>query len=147
MLHLRRCSWTGRNRIRSETRLLSQRNSQCKTHTDIMCYHFFRKEFATDYAQQLLNYNSQYLELKDTKDQIVRTVEHLESQKYHKNRQYHLINPNAEESILQLSLGNIQGLEGQPKVKLYLYIDENYMYKTRTMPPSNNPNINLEIDM
>lgn len=58
-----------------------------------------------------------------------------------------MINPNAEESILQLSLGNIEGLEGEPKVKLYLYIDENYMYKTRTMPPSNNPNINLEIDM
>jgi hypothetical protein len=58
-----------------------------------------------------------------------------------------LINPNAEESILQLSLGHIEGMEGEPKVKLYLYIDDNYMYKTRTLPPNNNPNINLEIDM
>jgi hypothetical protein len=58
-----------------------------------------------------------------------------------------LINPNTEESILQLALGHIEGMEGEPKVKLYLYIDDIYMYKTKTMQPSNNPNINYEIDM
>jgi len=50
-----------------------------------------------------------------------------------------LISPNVSESILQLSLGHIEGLEGEPKIKLYLYIDDNYMYKTRTLAPSNNP--------
>ena len=45
------------------------------------------------------------------------------------------------------SLSHCQGLEGEPRLKLYMYIDDNFVYKTRTYPGSNHPNINLEIDM
>jgi hypothetical protein len=45
------------------------------------------------------------------------------------------------------SLLQVEGLESDPKLKMYLYIDENFAYKTRTYHGSSNLPINLEIDM
>lgn len=58
-----------------------------------------------------------------------------------------MINPQSEEAIIDLGLDRIEGLEGQPKLKAYLYLDDNLLYKTKTLPPNNNPQINLDISM
>jgi len=71
----------------------------------------------------------------------------LESIKYQEGKAYHMIDPNAQESLMIASLDQIEGLEGTPKVKFYMYIDDQFMYKARTLPPSEKPIINLEIDM
>lgn len=44
-------------------------------------------------------------------------------------------------------LNKIEGLEGEPSVKLYFYIDGNFVYKSRTQPKSSNPIISTELDM
>ena len=45
------------------------------------------------------------------------------------------------------TLSHVEGLEGQPKVKLYLYIDDNFVYKTKTYEANSGPSIDLEMDM
>lgn len=60
---------------------------------------------------------------------------------------YHMIDPQAEESTMVVGLDKIEGLEGQPKVKVYLYLDDMLLYKTKTLPPSDNLIINTEITM
>jgi hypothetical protein len=81
------------------------------------------------------------------RDSISKAVEYLAGQKYVKGRHYHMVKHDCHESIMITNLDRIEGLEGNPKVKMYVYIDENFVYKTRTLPPSNEPPINLEIDM
>ena len=58
-----------------------------------------------------------------------------------------MVDPQVEEATIDLGLDRIEGLEGQPKVKAYLYLDENLLYKTKTLPPNDNPQINLDISM
>lgn len=45
------------------------------------------------------------------------------------------------------TLSHVEALEGEPKLKLYVYIDDSYVFKTKTYQSSANPSINLEIDM
>jgi hypothetical protein len=45
------------------------------------------------------------------------------------------------------SISAAYSLEGEPQVKLYLYIDDNFAFKTRAYPRSSNPVINLDIDI
>ena len=106
-----------------------------------------RKEFATEYAQQLIQYNGQYLDLKETRDRLFQTVGFLESERHTPGKAYHLIQPLLKESIMVTTLSFAEGLEGEPKLRLYIYIDDNFIYKTKTFQGSSNPNINLEIDM
>ena len=40
------------------------------------------KEFATEYAQQLMAYNNHYLDLLDTKNQLIDTIQMLENNQY-----------------------------------------------------------------
>ena len=105
------------------------------------------KEFATEYAQQLMAYNNHDLDLLDTKNQLMDTIHMLENNQYQQGRRYHMIDPQTEEGTIDLGLDHIEGLEGLPKVKAYLYIDDNLLYKTKTLPPNNNPMINLDISM
>ena len=56
---------------------------------------FTMKEFATKYAEQLIIYNTQYLDLKDARDRLFQTVGYLESEKYAPGKTYHLIEPSA----------------------------------------------------
>ena len=58
-----------------------------------------------------------------------------------------MVLPSAKESVMITSLLQVEGLESDPKLKMYLYIDENFVYKTRTYHGSSNLPINLEIDM
>ena len=58
-----------------------------------------------------------------------------------------MIDPQIEEGTMIVGLDKIEGLEGQPKVKVYLYLDDMLLYKTKTLPPSDNPIINTEITM
>ena len=53
-------------------------NSLCKS----LKNDFGRKEFATEYAQLLMGANNQYLDLMDTKNQLVDTIQMLEANKY-----------------------------------------------------------------
>ncbi len=52
-----------------------------------------------------------------------------------------------EENVLVCSISQIVGLEGNPQVKLYLYIDDSFAFKTRVYPKNSSPEINLDIDM
>lgn len=45
------------------------------------------------------------------------------------------------------ALGQVDQLETAVKMKLYIYIDGNFVYKTKTYQESKRPDINLEIDM
>lgn len=38
-------------------------------------------------------------------------------------------------------------LEGEPCVKLYLYVDDNFAFKTKAIAKNSNPDISLVIDM
>jgi Ca2+-dependent lipid-binding protein len=77
----------------------------------------------------------------------LQTVGFLESEKHKPGKAYHLIAPENEDSTLMVTMTTVEGLEGEPKLKLYVYIDENYVYKTKTFRPDNNPAVNLGIDM
>ena len=96
-----------------------------------------------------MSYNNHYLDLLDTKHQLEDTLHMLETNTYQAGgkKRYHMIDPQVEESTIDLGLDRIEGLDGLPKVKAYLYLDENLLYKTKTLPPSNNPMINLDISM
>jgi hypothetical protein len=120
-------------------------NSQCNAKFHSQMYD--SKQFATEYAQQLMSYNNQYLDLLDTKNQFLATIQMLETSHYMEGKPYHMINPQAEEAIIDLGLDRIEGLDEQPKLRTYLYLDDNLLYKTKTMPPNNNPFINLDISM
>ena len=85
--------------------------------------------------------------MKEQRDNLLRTVGLLEIEKFSQGRPYLLIQPEAEESIMITTLSHCDGLEGDPKLKLYIYIDDNFVYKTRTFPSSQKPEIQLEIDM
>ena len=54
---------------------------------------------------------------------------------------YHLIMPYATESNLIMNLEHIEGLEGDPRLKFYIYIDDRYVYKSKTYQNSANPRI------
>ena len=58
-----------------------------------------------------------------------------------------MIKPGLQESLMVTTLSTVEGLEGQPKLKLYLYIDDNFIFKTKTYEASASPSIDLEIDM
>lgn len=81
------------------------------------------------------------------KERFQQTVGILETQKFVRGRKFHYIDPAAEENVLVCSISQVQNLEGEPQVKLYLYIDDNFAFKTRVYPKSANPFINLDIDM
>ena len=85
--------------------------------------------------------------MKGAKDKLKSTVHELESEVYIPGRAYHLIKPDIKESIMATLLNKIEGLEGEPSVKLYFYIDGNFVYKSRTQPKSSNPIISTELDM
>lgn len=95
----------------------------------------------------LIQYNGQYLELCETRDRLFKAVGYLESEKYVQGRPYHLIKPGLEESLMITTLSTVEGLEGQSKLKLYLYIDDNFILKTKTYESTPSPSIDLEIDM
>ena len=71
----------------------------------------------------------------------------LETQKFVRGKKYHFIDPNMDENVLVCSISQILHLEGSPQVKLYLYIDDAFAFKTRVYPQNSNPEINLDIDM
>jgi len=56
--------------------------------------------------------NNQYLDLMDTKNQLVDTIKMLEANKYQDGKRYHMIDPQAEEATIDLGLDRIEGLEG-----------------------------------
>lgn len=121
-------------------------NLQCKE-ISLIKNDYNRKEFTSQYAQQLLMLNSQYLDLKDARDKLLQTVGTLETHKYVKGKKYHFIDPSAKENVIITSISQAQALEGDPSVKIYLYIDDNFAFKTRAYPKNSNPFINLDIDM
>ena len=62
-------------------------------------------------------------------------------------RPFHFIAPEAEEPLLQTALLQAFSLEGEPCVKLYLYVDDAFAFKTKACPRSANPEIAIDIDM
>ena len=95
----------------------------------------------------MLHFNSGYLDLKEIKDNLLQKVGILETQKFVRGRKYHFIDPSLDENVLVCSISQIAGLEGNPQVKLYLYIDDSFAFKTRVYPKNASPEINLDIDM
>ncbi len=75
------------------------------------------------------------------------TVGALQAQKYVDGKKYHYIDPTAYENKIITSLLQASSLEGDPQVIVYLYVDDEFAYKSRVYPRSANPNINLDIDM
>lgn len=71
----------------------------------------------------------------------------VESQYYRRGQPYHYIMPEAEENNLMTTINQALSLEGEPCVKLYIYVDDNFAFKTRAHHKSANPLINLDIDM
>jgi len=118
-------------------------NSQCNSFSLTI----FSKDFVSQYATKLLQYNTTYLDLKEMKDKFTQTVGILKTQKFTPGKKYHFIDPSTTENVLVCSLNQIQNLEGEPQVKLYLYIDDSFAFKTRVFPKNSNPYINLDIDM
>ncbi|CDW81787.1 UNKNOWN [Stylonychia lemnae] len=108
---------------------------------------FTIKDFTSQYASKLLQYNSAFLDLKDMKDRFQQTVSILDTQKFVRGKKFHYIDPSVEENVLVCSISQVQNLEGEPMVKLYLYIDDSFAFKTRVYPKSSNPFINLDIDI
>ena len=49
--------------------------------------------------------------------------------------------------MLQTALLQAFSLEGEPCVKLYLYVDDAFAFKTKACPRSANPEIAIDIDM
>ena len=45
------------------------------------------------------------------------------------------------------TLSHVEQLEGNPRLKMYIYIDGMFVYKTRTYENSSNPVMGLEMDM
>ena len=60
---------------------------------------------------------------------------------------YHFCRPETDQNIIIASINQAQGLEGDAQLKLYLYIDDNFAFKTKSYPKGRNPYINLDIDM
>eukprot|EP00347_Sterkiella_histriomuscorum_P021806 403332703 len=108
---------------------------------------FTIKEFTSQYASLLLQYNAQYLELKANKERLTETLTLVESQYYRRGQPYHYILPDAEENTLQTTINQALSLEGEPCIKLYIYVDDNFAFKTRAHHKSSNPVINLDIDI
>jgi len=52
----------------------------------------------------LLDYNSEYLEVRDQRENMLANVSMMEALKFQKGKQYHFVYPNAEESNLVCSL-------------------------------------------
>ena len=105
------------------------------------------KEFTSQYASLLLQYNQQYLDLKTNKERLTETLTLVESQYYRRGQPYHFIMPEADENNLMTTINQALSLEGEPCVKLYIYVDDNFAFKTRAHHKSANPLINLDIDM
>ena len=45
------------------------------------------------------------------------------------------------------TLNQAYSLEGEPCIKLYIYVDEQFAFKSAAVPKSQNPEIALDIDM
>ncbi len=58
-----------------------------------------------------------------------------------------MIQPSLKESVLTLTMSYVEGLEGEPKLKLFIYVDDSYLFKTETYESSSSTNINIAIDM
>ncbi|CDW77156.1 UNKNOWN [Stylonychia lemnae] len=108
---------------------------------------FTIKEFTSQYASLLLQYNSQYLELRNNKEKLTETLTLVESQYYRRGEAFHYITPEATESTLVTTLNQALSLEGEPCIKLYIYVDEHFAFKTRAHNKGSNPVINLDIDI
>lgn len=46
-----------------------------------------------------------------------------------------------------MTLSHIEGLENDPRLKFYIYIDDNFVYKSKTYANSSSPQFNLEMEM
>ena len=46
-----------------------------------------------------------------------------------------------------VTLSYVEGLEGEPKLKLFIYVDDSYVFKSETYKSSSSPNLDVEIDM
>jgi hypothetical protein len=95
----------------------------------------------------LLGINTQYLELRESREKYLSQLNLLQSEKYNEGQRYHYIDPLAFESKLVTSIIQAHSLEGEPQVILYIYVDREFAYKSKVYPKSSNPVINLDIDM
>ena len=107
---------------------------------------FTRNEFIHIYALKLFENNSQYLQVKQSQERALSQIGILQQIKFVQNKKYHYIYPDCEENILICSIIQADNLEGQPQIILYVYIDDQFAYKSRVYAPSSSPIINLEID-
>jgi hypothetical protein len=78
---------------------------------------------------------------------LFQTVGQLDSEKHVPGKPYHMIQPSLKESVLTLTMSYVEGLEGEPKLKLFIYVDDSYLFKTETYESSSSTNINIAIDM
>lgn len=85
--------------------------------------------------------------MKELQEKLNQTISLLRSTKYENGQSYHLIEPAATDNRLTCSILQAMGLENEPSIKLYLYIDDEFAYKSKAYPKDHNPVINLDIDM
>jgi len=80
-----------------------------------------------------LQYNSSYLELRLNKERLTDVLEKMELEYFKEGEPFHYVQPDLEDSILQVTLNQAFSLEGEPCVKLYLYVDDTFAFKTRAV--------------
>lgn len=76
--------------------------------------YFSSKGFTEAYANKLLDYNQQYLELRDMRERLYANIGILDSIRYQQNKKYHYISPGSQENTLVCSLIQADNLEGNP---------------------------------
>ena len=67
--------------------------------------------------------------------------------RYYDGRKYHFVDPQTDENALICTFVKCDNLEGNPNLRFYIYVDEQFVYKSKIYSKSHSPELNLDVDL